>query len=72
MVSHEKEEEDEEEEMKQSLTRVLISRNSRSEITLGFPSRAGEVKFHVSFSSRFSRFLENISLSPLVSQNFNI
>ena len=27
----------------QSLTRVSISRNSRREITLGFPSRAGEV-----------------------------
>ena len=56
----------------QSLTRVSISRNSRREITLGFPSRAGEMNFHVSFSSRFSRFWENISLSPLGSQDFCI
>jgi len=56
----------------QTLTRVSISRNSRREITVGFPSRAGEVNFRVSFSSRFSRFLENISLSPLVSQDLYI
>ena len=58
--------------MIQSLTRVSISKNSRREITLGFPSRAGEMNFHVSFSSRFSRFWENISLSPLGSQDFCI
>ena len=57
---------------RQTLTRVSISRNSRREITLGFPSRAGEVNFYVSFSSRFSRFRENISLSPLGSQDFCI
>ena len=37
----------------QSLTRVSISRNSREEITHIFLSRAGELYFHFSFSSRF-------------------
>ena len=54
----------------QTLTRVSISRNSRREITPGFLSRAGEMNFHVSFSSQFSRFWENISLSPLVFWDF--
>ena len=43
---------------KQALTRVSISRNSRREMTHSFPSQAGEVNFHISFSSRFSRFWE--------------
>ena len=55
---------------KQALTRVSISRNSRREMTHSFPSQAGEVNFHISFSSRFSRFWEKDSLSPLVSQDF--
>ena len=52
----------------QTLTRVSISRKSRREITYIFLSRSREMKFHFSFSSRFSRFsrfLENISLSLL-------
>ena len=40
----------------QTLTRVSISRNSRREMTHSFLSRAGEMNFHVLFSSRFSRF----------------
>ena len=40
----------------QSLTRVSISRKSREEMTHIFLSRAGELNFHFSFSSRFSRF----------------
>ena len=51
--------------MKQSLTRVSISRKSREEMTHVFLSRAGELYFHFSFSSRFSRFLDNKSLSCL-------
>ena len=40
----------------QSLTRVLISRKSREEMTHVFLSRVGELYFHFSFSSRFSNF----------------
>ena len=53
----------------QTLTRFSISRNSRREMTHSFLSRAGEVNFHFSFSSRFSRFWEKNSLSFLVSQD---
>ena len=56
--------------VKQSLTRVSISRKSREEITHIFLSRAGELYFHFSFSSRFSRFLDNKSLSFLDLQDF--
>ena len=45
---------------KQTLTRVSVSRISQREITLGFLSPAGEMNFHVSFSSRFSRFSKQI------------
>ena len=55
--------------MDQTLTRVSISRNSRREMTHSFLSRAGEVNFHFSFSSRFSRFWGKNSLSLLVSQD---
>ena len=54
----------------QSLTRVSISRKSREEMTHVFLSRAGELYFHFSFSSRFSRFLDNKSLSFLDLQDF--
>ena len=54
----------------QSLTRVSISRKSREEMTHIFLSRAGELYFHFSFSSRFTRFLDNKSLSFLDFQNF--
>ena len=57
---------------KQTLTRVSVSRISQREITLGFLSPAGEMNFHVSFSSRFSRCWENISLSPLVFRDIYI
>ena len=56
----------------QSLTRVSVSPNSQREINLGIPSQAGVVNFYVFFSSRCSRFLGNISLSSLVSQDFCI
>ena len=56
--------------MPQSLTRVSISRNSREEMTHVFLSRAGELYFHFSFSSRISRFLDNKSLSFLDLQDF--
>ena len=49
----------------QTLTRVSISRKSGREMTHIFLSRSREMKFHFSFSSQFSRFLENISLSLL-------
>ena len=49
----------------QSLTRVSISRKSREEITHIFLSRAVELYFHFSFSSRFSRLLRQKSLSTL-------
>ena len=42
----------------QALTRVSISRNSRGEMIHIFLSRAGELCFHFSFSSSFSRFLD--------------
>ena len=44
----------------QSLTRVSISRKSREEMSQFFLSRAGEMIFHFSFSSRFSRSPEKI------------
>ena len=49
----------------QSLTRVSISRKSREEMSQFFLSRAGEMIFHFSFSSRFSRSQEKNSLSLL-------
>jgi len=54
----------------QTLTRVSISRNSRREMTQIFLSRSWEANFHVSFSSRFSRIGETVSLSPLDFQDF--
>ena len=51
--------------MEQSLTRVSISRKSREEMSQFFLSRAGEMIFHFSFSSRFSRSQEKNSLSLL-------
>ena len=50
---------------RQTLTRVSISRNPQR-VLLVFSSRAREINFHVSFSSRFSKFQENISFSFLV------
>ena len=52
-------------ETSQSLTRVSISRKSREEMSQFFLSRAGEMIFHFSFSSRFSRSQEKNSLSLL-------
>ena len=49
----------------QALTRVSISRNSRGEMIHIFLSRAGELCFHFSFSSWFSRFLDKKSLALL-------
>ena len=49
----------------QALTRVSISRKSREEMTHIFLSRAGELCFHFSFSSWFSRFLDKKSLALL-------
>ena len=55
----------------QALTRVSISRNSRREMTHSFPSQAGEVDFHISFSSRVSRFWEQkFSFSSRFSRSF--
>ena len=55
----------------QTLTRVSISRNSRREMTHSFPSQAGEVDFHISFSSRVSRFWEQkFSFSSPFSRSF--
>ena len=48
-----------------ALTRVSISRNSRGEMIHIFLSRAGELCFHFSFSSWFSRFLDKKSLALL-------
>ena len=54
----------------QTLTRVWVSRNSLREMTQIFLSRSREANFHVSFSSRFSRIGETVSLSPLDFQDF--
>ena len=55
----------------QTLTRVSISRNSWREMTHSFPSQAGEVDFHISFSSRVSRFWEQkFSFSSRFSRSF--
>ena len=54
----------------QSLTRVSILRKSREVMIHVFLFGAGELYFHFSFSSRFSRFLDNKSLSFLDLQDF--